>query len=105
MTSTLNLVITDDDKEVAIENFLFAIGVFNLLVIGDISEISEIVARIYQHVNIPCKVLLNKGERTSIISPTNPDDIIKVIYCRTNMDSFSKALIREFNPPIVLFNE
>jgi hypothetical protein len=103
--TTLNLAITYDDKESAIVNFLFAIGIFNLLIIGDTSEVSDIVKLIYQNKSIPCKVLLNKGNRTSIISPMNPDDNIKVIYCRANMDTFSKALIREYNPPILLFNE
>ena len=58
----------------------------------------ELVQYIQKIMNIPCKVLINKENRTTIVSPTNPDDNLKVIYCRV-----PRPLIREYRLPILLF--
>jgi hypothetical protein len=107
MASTLfTLAVTDSDKESAIVDFLFAIGSTNLLVLhNNPNEIMDLILHIQHTMNTPCKVLINKGNRTTIVSPTHPDDNLKVIYCRTKLDSFAKALIREYHLPILLFHD
>lgn len=107
MTSTLlTLATTESDKESALVDFLFAIGPTNLLVLhNNPNELMDLVLHIQNVMNTPCKVLINKEKRTTIVSPTNPDDNLKVIYCREKLDSYAKALIREYRLPILLFHD
>jgi len=106
MKTTLTLAITHAEKENALVDFLFSVYTYNLLVIHDeAADIHDSILRIHAKMNTPCKVIINTGRRTTIVRPTYPDDNVKVIYCRNAIDIFTKALIREYNMPIVLFND
>ena len=107
MTSTtLTMATITAEMESALVNFLFSINSFQLLVIHEkTANIVDLVLHIPQKMSTPCKVLINKGRRTTIMSPANPEDHLKVIYCRANLDLYAKALIREYCLPILLFHE
>jgi len=106
MKTTLTLAITNAEKESALVDFLFSIYTYNLLVIHDeAAEVHDIILHINAKMKTPCKVIINTGRRTTIVRPTYPDDNVKIIYCRNSMDTFAKALIREYTMPVVLFND
>ena len=104
MTKTiLTLATTEEEQETAIVDFMFSIGFSNLLVISKHVDVLDIIHQIHDKMDTPCKVLISKGQRTIIVSPTKPEDNLKVIYCRTSMDSFAQALIREYSLTVVFF--
>ena len=93
---------TADEKEEVIEEFLVR-GGSTLLVIGKYkSDVTLSVASLFIRKLYDYRVIIHQGY-TSIIG-SSAHVPIKVIYCRTTLDDFAKAIIAEYNPTVAFFD-
>jgi hypothetical protein len=78
-------------------------GMNTLLVIGKYtSDVTLSVASIFIRKLYDYRVIIHQGY-TSIIG-SSAHVPIKVIYCRSSLDDFAKAIIAEYNPSVAFFD-
>jgi len=102
-TDTMFIANTATEKEEVIEEFLMSLRGSTLLIIGKYkSDVTLSVASLFIRKLYDYRVIIHQGY-TSIIG-SSAHVPIKVIYCRTTLDDFAKAIIAEYNPAVAFFD-